>query len=116
MNEIFKTDWVEILFHKISLKLYEKEQEKHRKISQIQKNKIIKNNRIIVKVNDAIIYDSKKEKNMSDELFYALVSYGLMDSINSKLRNKKSPINYNLHSSISSIPALPKNNTSANVV
>lgn len=110
MQELFMTDWVEAFFQKVSLKIYEKEQEKYRKANQIQKNKIIKNNRIIVKVNNNIIYDSKKEKDMSDELFYALLSYGLMDSVNSKLRNKKTPINYNLCSSISSIPAFPEEN------
>ncbi len=108
MFEILTTDWIEYWFNHLSLKLYEKDQEKHRKIRNAEKNKIIRNNRIIVKVNNDIIYDSKKEKNMSDDLYYALLSYGLMDVINSKTRKKNSPINYNILPSISAMP-IPHN-------
>lgn len=108
MFNLFTIDWVEYLFDYMSLKIYEKEQEKHRKLKTIEKNKIIRNNRIIVKVNNDVIYDSKKEKNMSDELYYALLSYGLMDTINSKSRKKNTPINYNIIPSISTIP-IPSN-------
>lgn len=104
MFNFLTTDWIEYWFNYLSLKLYEKEQENHRKIRENEKNKIIRNNRIIVKVNNDIIYDSKKEKDMSDDLYYALLSYGLMDTINSKTRNKKSPIHYNIMPSISTIP------------
>ena len=107
MKKFFTTDWVEYFFKKVSLLMYESEQERHRKIRRSEKNKIVKNNRIIVKVNDDIIYDSKKQKDMSDDLFYALLSYGLKESIRSNERNKKAPINYNLFPSISSITALP---------
>lgn len=104
MLDFLTADWVEYIFNHFSLKIYEKEQEKHRKLKQIKKNKIIKNNRIIVKVNDCTIYDSKKEKSMSDDLYYALLSYGLMDAINSKDRNKNTPISYNILPSISTMP------------
>ncbi len=104
MLNFLTTDWVEYIFNRISLKLYEKEQEKHRKLKQIEKNKIIKNNRIIVKVNDCTIYDSKKDKNMSDDLYYALLSYGLMDAINSNKHKKNTPISYNIVPSISTMP------------
>ena len=104
MIKLLCTDWVEYFFHYFSLKFYEKKQEKHRKQNNEEKNKIVRNNRIIVKVNDTIIYDSKKEKNMSDELYYALLSYGLKDSINSQPKNKKSPIYYNITPSISALP------------
>lgn len=103
MLKILKTDWVEYIFNYVSLKMYENEQEKRRKTKNAEKKKIIKNNRIIVKVNNNIIYDSKKNKDMSDELYYALLSYGLKESISSK-NNKKSPIHYNLMSSISAMP------------
>lgn len=106
MLKLLTIDWVEILFNHISLKMYENEQVRHRKAKQIEKNRIIKNNRIIVKVNNDVIYDSKKEKDMSDDLYYALLSYGLMDSINSKSKNKKTPINYNIIPSISTMPIL----------
>ena len=104
MFNFLATDWIENMFNYISLKMYEKEQEKHRQEKQAEKTKIIRNNRIIVKVNNDIIYDSKKEKDMSDELFYALLSYGLMETVNSKERNKNTPINYNIVSSISTMP------------
>lgn len=104
MFKFLCTDWVEYLFNLFSLKLYEKEQEKHRKQYQAEKKQIIRNNRIIVKVNDNIIYDSKKEKEMSDELYYALLSYGLKDSINSQSKNKTTPIYYNIVPSISTLP------------
>lgn len=106
MLKFLTTDWVEFLFNRISLRVYENEQERHRKSHQAEKKRIIKNNRIIVKVNNDTIYDSKKEKDMSDDLFYALLSYGLMDSINSKTRNKNTPINYNIFPSISVMPDL----------
>ena len=109
MLKLLTTDWVEYIFNHISLKMYENKQEKLRKLKQAKKKRIIKNNRIIVKVNNNIIYDSKKEKDMSDELFYALLSYGLMDSINSKSRNKNTPINYNIIPSISSMPDFTEN-------
>ena len=104
MLNFLTTDWVEYIFDCISLKIYEKEQEKHRKLKRLEKNKIIKNNRIIVKVNNSTIYDSKKNKNMSDDLYYALLSYGLMDAINSKNRKKNTPISYNIVPSISTMP------------
>lgn len=104
MLNFLTTDWVEYIFNYISLKIYEREQEKHRKSKRIEKNKIIKNNRIIVKVNDCIIYDSKKNKNMSDDLYYALLSYGLKDAINSEKRKKNTPISYNIVPSISTMP------------
>lgn len=97
-------DWVATFFSYMSLKMYEKEQEKHRKAKQVQKIKIIKNNRIIVKVNNDTIYDSKKEKDMSDDLYYALLSYGLMDFIKSKPKNKNIPITYNISPTISTMP------------
>lgn len=106
MANFFTVDWAGYIFNHMSLKIYEYEQEKHRKTNQAEKRKIIKNNRIIVKVNDDIIYDSKKEKDMSDDLYYALLSYGLKDSINSKPRNKKAPISYNIYPSITTIPML----------
>ena len=104
MLKFLTTDWVEYLFNKIALKIYENEQKRYRKSRQAEKNRIIKNNRIIVKVNNDTIYDSKKEKDMSDDLYFALLSYGLMESVNSKTRNKNSPINYNICSSISTLP------------
>ena len=107
MLNFLTTDWVEYLFNYISLKVYEKEQEKHRKLKQLEKNRIIKNNRIIVKVNDCTIYDSKKDKYMSDDLYYALLSYGLIDAVNSKKRNKNTPISYNIVPSISTMPIPP---------
>lgn len=106
MKNILMTDWVEYLFNRISLKIYENEQKKHRKYYQEKKKQIIKNNRIIVKVNNDTIYDSKKDKDMSDELFYALISYGLMDAINTKKKNNNTPINYNIFPSISTMPEL----------
>lgn len=106
MFKFLTTDWVEFLFNRISLKIYENEQERHRRSNQAEKKRIIKNNRIIVRVNNDTIYDSKKEKDMSDDLFYALLSYGLMDSINSKTRKKNTPINYNILPSISTMPDL----------
>lgn len=108
MFKFLSVDWIDCLFNFLALKIYESEQEKHRKKRNAEKNKIIRNNRIIVKVNNDIIYDSKKEKNMSDELYYALLSYGLMDAINSQNRKKNSPINYNILPSISTIP-IPSN-------
>ncbi len=114
MLNFLSTDWVEYWFNLVSLKMYEKTQEKHRRIRNTEKNKIIKYNRIIVKVNNDIIYDSKKEKDMSDELYYALLSYGLMDTIKSKTRNKKSPIHYNITPSISTIP-IPKDMNSETI-
>lgn len=116
MGNFLMTDWVESFYNKVSLLMYESEQERRRKLRQSEKNKIVKNNRIIVKVNNDIIYDSKKQKDMSDELYYALLSYGLMEAINSKARNKKAPINYNLFSSISSIPALPNTALQENAI
>lgn len=104
MLNFLTVDWIEYIFNNIALKMYENEQEKHRKSSQSEKKKIIKNNRIIVKVNNDIIYDSKKDGDMSDDLFYALLSYGLMDSVNSKKENKQTPINYNIIPSISTMP------------
>lgn len=104
MLNFLTTDWVEYIFNSISLKIYEREQEKHRRLKQIEKKKIITHNRIIVKVNNCTIYDSKKDKNMSDDLYYALLSYGLMDAVNSKKRNKNTPISYNIVPSISTIP------------
>lgn len=106
MLKLLSTDWIDCLFNYLSLKLYEKEQEKHRRLRNIEKNKIIRNNRIIVKVNNDLIYDSKKEKEMSDELYYALLSYGLMDAINSQKGKKNSLINYNILPSISTMPTL----------
>ena len=73
------------------------------KISEQKKKRVLKNNRIIVKVNNDIIYDSKKQKEMPDDLYYALLSYGLKESINSKT-NKKTPINYTFNHSISAVP------------
>jgi hypothetical protein len=108
MLNFLTIDWVGNLFDYVSLRIYEKEQERHRQLKQQEKTKIIKNNRIIVKVNNDIIYDSKKDKEMSDELYFALLSYGLMDSVNSKSRNKKTPINYNIFPSISTMP-MPNN-------
>lgn len=110
MLNFLTTDWVEYIFNYASLKIYEKEQEKHRKLKQIEKNKIIKNNRIIVKVNDCTIYDSKKDKDMSDDLYYALLSYGLIDAVNSKKRKKNTPISYNIVPSISTMPTPPSLN------
>lgn len=106
MLKLLTTDWASYLFDLISLKIYEREQHSRKKNKQLEKKKILKNNRIIVKVNNSVIYDSKKEKEMSDDLFYALLSYGLMDSVNSGNRNKKSPINYNITPSISTMPVL----------
>lgn len=108
MRGYLTTDWFSVLLDRISLNLYEKELEKVRKMNQNKKRQVVKNNRIIVKVNNDVIYDSKKTEDMSDELFYALLSYGLMDSIKSKDRNRNTPINYNLSSSITPIPAFPK--------
>ncbi len=112
MKNFLTTDWVDFLFNYVSLKIYEKEQEKHRKSKQLEKNKIIKNNRIIVKVNYCTIYDSKKDKDMSDDLYYALLSYGLIDAVNSKKRkkNKNTPISYNIVPSISTMPTPPSLN------
>lgn len=107
MLKLLTTDWVEYIFNYVSLKIYEKEQEKHRRLKQLEKNKIIKNNRIIVKVNDCTIYDSKKNKDMSDDLYYALLSYGLIDAVNSKKRKKNTPISYNIVPSISTMPTPP---------
>ena len=104
MFKFLSMDWIDYLFNYLSLKLYEKGQEKHRKLRDAEKNKIIRNNRIIVTVNNDIIYDSKKNKKMSDDLYYALLSYGLKDTINSQKRKKNSPINYNISSSISTMP------------
>lgn len=106
MKRIFTTDWVEYIFNRIALWIYENEQKKYRKSIQSQKRKIINNNRIIVKVNNEVIYDSKKQKDMSDDLYYALLSYNLMEVINSMDRNKKAPINYNITPSISVLPDL----------
>jgi len=110
MLKLLTTDWVEYIFNYVSLKIYEKEQEKHRRLKQLEKNKIIKNNRIIVKVNDCTIYDSKKNKDMSDDLYYALLSYGLIDAVNSKKRKKNTPISYNIVPSISTMPTPPSLN------
>ncbi len=74
-----------------------------RKNKRTEKKRVLKNNRIIVKVNNDIIYDSKKQKEMPDDLYYALLSYGLKESINSKT-NKKTPINYTFNHSISAVP------------
>lgn len=104
MLRFLAMDWVAYLFNGFAVWMYEKEQEKHRKYKQNEKKKIIKNNRIIVKVNSEVIYDSKKEKDMSDDLYYALLSYGLMDSVNLKAKKSKSPISYNIMPSISTMP------------
>lgn len=106
MMKLLTADWANILFNYFSLKIYEHEQAKHRKTQQYEKNKIIRHNRIIVKVNDDIIYDSKKDKEMSDDLYFALLSYGLKESVNSKKKDNKTPINYNIYPSISTIPEL----------
>lgn len=105
MLKILTTDWVEYLFNKVSLRLYENKQERHRKNKESEKNKIIRNNRIQVIVNSDIIYDSKKNKEMSDGLYYALLSYGLMESINSQKRDKKRMICYNIAPDISVMPS-----------
>lgn len=110
MVSVFNTDWVKYIFDYLSLKMYENEQKKHRKSQQAQKRKIINNNRIIVKINNTLIYDSKKQKDMSDDLYYALLSYGLMEAINNG--NKKTPISYNITPSISVLPNLTINNVS----
>lgn len=112
MLDIISKDWVEYIFNRISLKMYENEQVRHRKSLQAQKRKIINKNRIIVKVNDEVIYDSKKQREMSDELYYALLSYDLMEAINSKTKNKNAPINYNISPSISALPNLIIDNVS----
>lgn len=102
MFNFLSIDWIDYLFNYFSLKIYENEQEKHRKKRIAEKKKILRNNRIIVKVNNDVIYDSKKEKKMSDDLYYALLSYGLMDVISSQKKN--SLINYNILPSISTMP------------
>lgn len=111
MLKFLTVDWVNYVFNNLSLKIYEKEQEKRRIKKQQEKRRIINNNRIIVKVNDHTIYDSKKQKNMPDGLYFALVSYGLKDSVNANVRNKKAPINYNIISSASTIPVISDNIT-----
>lgn len=103
MLKLLSTDWAEYIFNLLSLKIYENEQGKRRRNKRTEKKRVLKNNRIIVKVNNDIIYDSKKEKDMPDDLYYALLSYGLKESINSK-PNKKTPINYTLYHSISAVP------------
>ena len=104
MFKFLSMDCIDYLFNHLSLKLYEKNQEKHRKLRDAEKNKIIRNNRIIVKVNNSIIYDSKKEKRMSDDLYYALLSYGLMETVNLQKGKKNPLINYNILPSISTMP------------
>lgn len=104
-REFITTDWVDYAFKVLSLKRYEKEQEKCRKRLLSEKNRVTKNNRIIVKVNDDLIYDSKKNGEISDELFLALLSYGLMDSIKNKPR-KNAPINYTISPTISTLPTI----------
>ena len=102
---MLKKDWIEMCFQKIALKMYENEQEKRRVELQNEKRNVIRNNRIIVKVNNKIVYDSKKDKELSDDLYYALLSYGLMDAINNKAKRKNSLIRYDLDSKISTIPS-----------
>lgn len=84
MLKFLTTDWVSYFFDKISLSLYEKEQQKYKKYRESEKQKIVKNNKIIVKVNDKIIYDSSQDIDMSDDLYYALLSYGLKESVKSQ--------------------------------
>lgn len=116
MLKFLCTDWIELLFNFFSLKIYEREQKRLKRQRSEEKNKIIRNNRIIVKVNDNIIYDSKKEKDMSDELYYALLSYGLKESINSQNRSKKTPIHYNIIPSISTLPNLYNNDLQEEII
>lgn len=104
LSDFICKDWTEYFAQKLSLKVYEKEQEKNRKKLLYEKNKILRNNRIIVRVNDDIIYDSKKSGDISDDLYFALLSYGLMDSIKNK-SNSHTPISYNITPKISSLPA-----------
>lgn len=103
--EFITKDWSEYILGKISFHLYENEQKKHRQRMLSEKNRITKNNRIIVKVNSDIIYDSKKDGEMSDQLYLALLSYGLMDSIKNK-SSKNAPINYTITPTISSMPMI----------
>lgn len=99
-------DWVDSFFQKMSLKVYEDEQEKRRQTLQNEKKQIIKKNRIIVRVNNEIIYDSKKNKDISDELYFALLSYGLREAVSKKEKKRNPLISYELNSKISSIPRL----------
>ena len=102
--EFMKKDWSDYFLKTISLKMYEKEQAEKRKKISCEKNRITRNNRIIVKVNEETIYDSKdKSKELSDELYFALLSYGLKESIRNK-PNKKTPIKYNITPKITSAP------------
>lgn len=103
------SDWIETWFQKNALRMYEDEQEKQRQRLQSEKKQLVKNNRIIVKVNHSVIYDSKKNNDISDELYYALLSYGLKEVISKKDKNKKSPIRYELDSEISAIPEVVMN-------
>ena len=90
-----------MLFDKISLLLYERERSDDKRMIEQQKRKFIKNNTVVVKVNDKVIYDSMVDGEMTDELYMALVSYGLVN--NPKSGKKKNKVEYTLNPSITSI-------------
>lgn len=99
-------DFGDILYERLSLYLYERNERKMRKSQQSEKERFVKNNTVIVTVNDEVIYDSRVDGIISDDLFNALISYGVVKSTQKKKKNrrKKSTKNiYNIKPNVTSI-------------
>ena len=95
-------DLGDVLFEKITLFFYERERKNEKRTIEQQKKRFIKNNTVVVKVNDKVIYDSTCNGEMTDELYTALVSYGVVNDIKAG-RKKKNKVIYNLNPNITSI-------------
>lgn len=94
-------DLADILFEKLSLYMYERDQKKERKSLENEKKTFIKNNTVIVIVNGTVIYDSSTDGVMNDDLYNALISYGAKQDAEN--HNTNNPLVYNLNSSITPI-------------
>lgn len=96
---LWTKDWIKVIFEKTSLYFYERERLKQRKSLKQEKEKFIKQNTIVVTVNDRVVYDSSINGVMSDDLFLALLDYGIKnDAKTQKKKNirKKPTLTYNL--------------------
>lgn len=99
-------DLGDVLFEKISLFFYERERRNEKRSIEQRKKRFIKNNTVVVMVNEKVIYDSTCNGEMTDELYNALISYGVADDIKPG-RKRKNKVVYNLNPNITSI--IPEN-------
>lgn len=98
---ILEKDIADVLFDKISLFIYEKMKQKSRKSLEYEKKTFIERNTVIVQVNGDVIYDSSTDGVMNDDLYNALISYGVKQDV--ETNENSAPLIYNINPNITSI-------------